>query len=554
MGLKKNIERLSSARRRGFSASTDIPREWLRIPVRKTEAARRIDWMLVIVRAAFVVIIVRLLGLSLNFDFLKGGRESRAPSAAGFSRPDITDRNGEPLAVSLPTFDLYVNQNEKEVVAAEDSAVKLVAIMPELDYAEVLSKLRSKKFAYLKRQVAPHVKEKILAIGEPGLQFQARDSRVYPQDKLFAHIVGTTDVDNRGTGGIEMYIDAKGLAAAGGQVRLSVDLYIQNALHQNLSAAMREYGAKSAAGIVMDVKTGEVLGLVSLPDFWGAEAAKVAKNPLYSNHATLDTYEIGSVMKIFNTALAMESRYPEGKTFDVSRPFAIGGFRVRDSHVRKNRINMREAFVFSSNIASATIARDLGMARQTEFFRRMNFFSRMGFELPECGMPMFPKRWNDVINATAAYGYGISVSLLHTIVAVNAIINDGMYVEPTILLRDRDSLFKSYQVVREETSAKMKELMKLVVTEGTGLRASLSSIKTGGKTGTAHKLVDGRYDVRRQRTFFVSVFPIDRPKYTMLVMLDEAANGTCNDAACTAVPVSAKIVEDIGPILNLDLK
>ena len=178
----------------------------------------------------------------------------------------------------------------------------------------------------------------------------------------------------------------------------------------------------------------------------------------------------------------------------------------------------------------------------------------MDFEIPEKGFPIFPKKWNDNINATAAYGYGISISLLHTIAAVNAIVNDGMYIKPTILKRNPNDIFKSYQVVNSETSQKLKELMRLVITDGTGYMANLKTVKAGGKTGTAFKFVDGKYSDKKIRAFFVSIFPIEDPKYTMLIMLDEANNNGCTTAACTTVPISAKIIEDISPMLNLNLK
>ncbi len=550
--LKKHFNNIGKSKN-SFTFGMDIPLEWVKIKRKKNIIVSRINFILYFICLIFAVIILRILTLSINFDFFNSDTKVANKTASKFSRPDILDRNGELLARNLPTLDLYVEPHN--IIYPERATTELIKIIPTLKYDEVLQTLKSKKkFAWLKRKISPSDREKITMIGEPGLGFIETDYRFYPQDKLFSHIIGNIDIDNKGTSGIEKYIDDKGLSKSKNPIILSVDLYIQDAIRQNLVNAMNTYNAKSAAGIVMDVKTGEILGMVSLPDYRNNELKNVFSNPLYNNHITLDVYEIGSVMKIFNTALAFENNYPENKLFDVSKPFMIGNFKVRDSHIYKWKINMKEAFVYSSNIASAIIATELGEKRQTDFFKKLNFFSKMNFELPERGFPIYPKQWNENVNATAAYGYGISISLLHTISAVNAIINDGMYVNPTILKRNPNDIFKSFQVVNYDTAEKLKKLMRLVITDGTGHRANLKNIKAGGKTGTSQKLVNGKYNDKIIRTFFVSIFPIENPKYTMLVMLDEANNKGCTSASCTTVPVSAKIIEDITPMLNLNSK
>ncbi|MDR1477210.1 MAG: penicillin-binding protein 2 [Rickettsiales bacterium] len=548
--IRSGIPRIAKPKAR-FAPGADIPLSWVRGARKKSVTERRLDIAINSLRAIFCCIILYLLFLSLHGDFEKRKR----PEGSGGARPqraDIVDRNGQPLAVNLPTIDLWANT--KNLVAPDESARALARILPELEYGDAIAKLRSGKgFVYLARNVAPAVREKVLLIGEPGLEFAETGHRFYPQGSLFSHIVGAVDVDNNGISGVEKYLDENGMSRVREPVRLSVDIYVQDAMRQNLARAMKDYGAKTAAGITMDVKSGEILGMVSLPDFYGKDAGKAASSALYNNHATTDVFEIGSVMKIFNHALAIESRYPAKKTFNVCNPFAIGGHKVRDSHPRKCVIDMREAFILSSNIAAATIARELGSERQREFFRKLGFFSRANLELPERGAPMFPKKWDDNVNQSAAYGYGISISLLHTIAAAGAIINDGMYVPPTILKRREGEAPRSHQAVRLSTSEEMKRLMRLAVTDGTGRMANLADIKTGGKTGTSYKMEGGKYNERKIRTFFVSVFPIDDPKYIMAVMLDEADNDGCTLASCTAVPASKKIIEEIGPTLNLDI-
>ena len=530
----------------------DIPLDWVKIKNKKIEE-RRINWIFAIFILVFSIIIIRILSLKINFNFLDEKVNRTEQKTSSFYRPDITDRNGEILATNLPTLDLFADP--RNMIDPENSVKKLVKILPELDYNDILKKVKSKrKFVYLSRKISPFEKEKINLIGEPGFQFIKNEGRVYPQANLFSHIIGNIDVDNNAMGGIEKYIDEKNLAKSSKPITLSVDIYIQDAIRQNLLNAMEKYGAKSAGGIVIDVKTGEILGMVSLPDFHNNEYKNVVLNPLYNNHTTLDVYEVGSVMKIFNTALAIENGYPNDKIFDVSKPFMIGTHRVKDSHPKKWLLNMAEGFIYSSNIVMANIAKDLGIEKQKEFFTKLNLLSKMNFELPERGQPLLPKEWNENTGASIGYGYSFSPTMLHVVAAVNAIINDGLFINPTILKRDENSVLKSYQVVSPETSDAMRKLMRLVVTNGTGYMANLHNILVGGKTGTTYKLINGSYDSSKTRTFFISVFPNDKPKYTMLVMLDEANNNGCDTAACTTVPVSAKIIDDISPILNLNLK
>ena len=535
-----------------YISGDDIPLEWVKVKNKSVEKNRITDISYVCI-IIFSVIIILLLSLKINFKFLNMKTNTTTKQLSSFYRPDITDRNGEILAINLPTLDLYADP--RNMIDPETSVKKLIKILPDLDYDDVIKKVKSnKKFVYISRKISPFEKEKITLIGEPGFQFIKNEGRVYPQANLFSHIIGNIDVDNNARGGIEKYIDENNLVKSTNPVTLSVDIYIQDVLRQNLLKAMENYNAKSAGGIVIDVKTGEILGMVSLPDFHNNDYKNIVSNPLYNNHTTLDVYEVGSVMKIFNTALAIENGYPNDKMFDISKIFMIGNHRIKDSHPKKWLLNMAEGFIYSSNIVMANIAKDLGVGKQKEFLNKLNLLSKINFELPERGQPIIPKEWNEYANATIGYGYGLSPTMLHVVAAVNAIVNDGLFINPTILKRDENSVLKSYQVVSPETSDAMRKLMRLVVTNGTGYMANLHNILVGGKTGTAYKLVNGKYDTNKTRTFFISIFPNDNPKYTMLVMLDEADNNGCNTAACTTVPVSASIINDISPILNIDLK
>ncbi len=534
-----------------YSFGNDIPLDWI-INNNEIKYQKRISIVIPFIYFLFLIIITRLFYLSFNF----GGNKNQNlinKNKTVISRPNILDRNGELLATSLIAWDLYVEPHR--IVNPELSAQELVKIIPTLKYEDVLKKITSKKkFDYIARKILPLQKEKIILIGEPGFGFFETQSRVYPYNNIFSHIIGTTNLDNKGMSGIEKYIDQNKLLNSDKSIELSVDAYIQDAIWKNLSAAMNEYNAKSAGGIIMDVKTGEILGMVSLPDFHNNDYRKILLNPLYNNHVSFDVYEVGSVMKIFNTALALENNYPNDKFFEVLKPLKIGDHLIKDSHPKKALLNMKEGFIYSSNIVMANIAKDLGIAKQKEFFSKLNLVNKINFELPESGTPLLPKKWDEFDSVSIGYGYSISPTLLNVVAAVNGIVNDGLYIEPTIIKRNKDSLLKYYQVVNSNTSSIMKKFMQLVITKGTGYMANLKNIKVGGKTGTSYKLINGKYDNQKIRTFFLSIFPADDPKYTMLIMLDEAKNNGCTSSSCTAVPVSAKIIDDITPILNLDLK
>ncbi len=548
--LKKTLQKKEKIPKNYFFGD-DIPLDWLNIKKRNM-SDRRLVFIEAVLYIIFVIIILKLFSINIDFDFFKKNLIDNTSTNSSY-RPDILDRNGKLLATNLPTFDLYVEPHN--VVDAEQSSKKLAQILPDLKYDDLVKKLKSsKKFIYIARKISPLEKEKITLIGEPGLNFIKNEGRVYPHTNLFSHIIGSVDVDNNAISGIEKYIDNNGLKNSEKPVILSIDMYIQDAIRQHLLKAMTDFNAKSAAGIVMDVATGEILGMVSLPDFSNNEYAKVVTNPLFNNHVTLDVYEFGSVMKIFNTALAIENNYPLNKIFDVSKPFMIGNHAIKDSHPKKWLINVVEGFIHSSNIVMANIAKDLGISKQKDFLKKLNLLEKIDFELPERGTTIYPKDWNEFYSASIGFGYSISPTMLAVVSAINGIVNDGLYVNPTILKRDKNETLKSYQVVDQKTSDAIKKFMRLVITNGTGYMANLKNIKVGGKTGTSYKIVDGKYDNTKIRTFFASIFPADRPKYTMLIMLDEAKNKNCNTAACTAVPISADIIKDVSTILNLDIK
>ncbi|MDR3126373.1 MAG: penicillin-binding protein 2 [Rickettsiales bacterium] len=505
----------------------EAPIEWFGRAAISGYAVRRIKIFMSALWAALLILFAGVAHVLLMPEKNAGEHFARA----GRRRPDILDRRGNPMTMNLVSYDLWINPRQ---MADTGNIALLAGITPVPPVPEDGRRIR------VQRNMKPEAADMIMFLGEPGFELEKTSAREYP-DPMFAHILGSTDVDNRGMEGIEKYIDDNGLEAER-EIRLSIDSYVQEVAHRRLGQAMAEMKALFAAGIVMDSKTGEILALVSLPDWPGGRNPKADKK--YNNHAVLDVFELGSVMKIFNHALAIESGYPADRTFNVARPFMVGGYRVRDSHPPKNVINMDEAFAYSSNIASAMIARDLGPELQAGFFARLGFKNKMPFELPERGSPLWPKKWTEHTNSTAAYGYGVSISMLHFIAAANAILNDGMYVPPTILKRASPPEIR--QVVKIETSREIKRLMKKVMDEGTGQRLGLRGSDVGGKTGTAQKLgPDGTYRDDRMRTFFFGAYPIDNPRITFVVMLDEADNNGCALASCTAAAAGTEIIREL---------
>ncbi|MDR1009045.1 MAG: penicillin-binding protein 2 [Rickettsiales bacterium] len=521
----------------GFAPGRDLPLRWF-----ERRRFTRMDFIKYALAALFLFAVARIFQL-----WLLGTSARPAIERQSGSRADIVDRNGVPLAVSLPAYELCANGIK--VARLAESARALTKILPQLKYDDVMAKFKAKKeCAPLARRITQEERDKIAALKEPGFGFNLTERRAYPHGGLFAHVLGGVNAAGIGMGGMEKFMDEHSLASSPTPLSLSVDMYIQDALRGNLANAMQSYGAKSAAGIVIDVKTGEVLGLASLPDFDSAAAGTYSASEPHKNHATSDVYELGSIMKIFNHALAVESHYSKDKKFDVERPLYIGEHLVRDAHFHKQYLDFDEAFYYSSNRAAAQIAEELGLEKQKEFFARFNFFDRMVFELPGLAKPIL-SQWNKTTGKTVAYGNGLAITMLHAVAGVNAIVGGGMYVSPTLLKRSDGDVLRSRQVVRDDTSEEMKRLMRLVLTEGTGRAATTSDVVAGGKTGTMFKRKNGAYDETRTQVFFVTSLPLESPKYTMMIMLDEAVSGACNDASCTAAPTARRIIEEITPLL-----
>jgi len=502
----------------------------------------------------FLVIAARLVAVTL----LPDGADTAVAAPVKIKtadRADIVDRNGVVLATSLTTASLYANPTQ--VQDPDGYAEQLNAVLPDLNIASTAAKLDSQRgFVWLKRNLTPRQQQAVNRLGLPGIYFQAETKRVYPQGNLTAHLVGFADVDSRGLAGAEKSFDD---LLQGGErpLQLSIDVRVQHILHEELSRAIADFNGIGGAGIIMDLKTGEVLSLVSLPDFDPARPGDATDDTRF-DRATLGLYEMGSTFKIFNTAIALDSGTATlADGFDASKPIRIGGYRIDDYHGKYRFLSIPEIFTYSSNIGSAKMADLFGPEMQQAYLKRFGLMDKSPVELPEIGDPLYPqpKNWKRINTMTIAYGHGISVSAMQLLTAVGAIVNHGVLREPTLLKREPGEVPEGVRVVSEQTSEQLRQLMRLVVQVGTGKKANAPGYLVGGKTGTADKQLGRGYATNSRLASFVAAFPMNDPHYAIVAMVDEPKPNAHSYGYATAgwvtAPVIGAVVERIAPLYGL---
>jgi cell division protein FtsI (penicillin-binding protein 3) len=501
----------------------------------------------------FLVIGIRLVDVTLLKPRDKSAAQSRPP-VAEMNRADIVDRNGLLVATTLVTPSLYANP--KQILDPADAAKQLVKALPDLDEAEVRAKLQSdRSFVWLKRRLTPREQFEVNRLGIPGFQFEREERRVYPHGNLVAHVVGYSSIDNKGLAGVERGLDEALKSNTDEPLKLSIDLRLQHILHEELSRGVADFNAIGGTGIVMDVRTGEVLAMVSLPDF-DPNVPGTAKPERIFNRATLGTYEMGSTFKIFNTAMVLENKVGTvGSMYDVSKKIHIGRFTISDYHSINHPITMAEVFMHSSNIGSVRMALDAGTDRQKEFFHRLGMTKALHFEIPEVGTPLVPSPWREVNTMTIAFGHGMSVTPMHVATGVSAIINGGILHPPTLVKQPEGIVPAGQRVISEKTSFEMRRLLRLVVEQGTGSKAAAPGYVVGGKTGTAEKVSGHSYAKKALLSSFVGAFPIQDPKYLVLAMVDEPHGNKKSFGFATggwvAAPIVSRIVQRSAPILGV---
>ena len=486
------------------------------------------------------------------------GRQSGGASLVP-DRGDIVDRDGQPLARTIDAWSIGLHPG-KVIGDKLHLARELAALMPERSEADYFAMLRSgKNFFYLRRRASPDVVEAVNRLGEPGIALDREPERLYPQTSLAAHVIGFTNIDGHGAAGAELAFDKK-LSDAGSRgepVQLSISMTVQQALEHELQDAMTHFSAIGAAGVVMDVHTGEILAMTSLPAMNPNAPGKVTPDQMF-NRATLGVYELGSTFKPFTLAMAMDSGVVSGPGQMYNCPDALPayGHIIHDTHPFGRMCSVAEIMMESSNIGMAQMAEQVGTARQKAFLKRMRFIDRVEVELPERGRTLTPSNWGPLETMTVGFGQGIAVAPLQLAMGYATLFDGGIYHPPTILKIGPDHpLPKGRRVFSADTSYRMRSLLRLVVKKGTGRKADAPGYRVGGKTGTAQKIINGRYSHTVNITSFAGVFPMDDPRYVIVVMLDEpkATKETYGftTAGWNVAPVVSKTISRIAPMLGV---
>lgn len=496
------------------------------------------------------------------------------------ARAAITDRNGEVLAVSLRVTELYANPQEiNDPVAAAD---RLLTVLPNLDRERLVERLsqrnvpgteRPVQFAYIQRNLTPRQTQAVNNLGQPGFHFRPAERRFFPQGSSAAHIVGHVDVDGRGIAGVERGFDQR-LRAERSPLRLSIDIRVQVALRDAVQAAIADFNGIGGAGVLMDANTGEVIAMVSLPDFDASDPLSLARRPQAGpvnrrsptqdtdptfNRATVGVYEPGSTFKLFTTAMALDlGTVNIWGGYDASRPIRYGRFTINDFKGKNRWLAVPEIMAYSSNIASAHMAQAVGPQRHREFMGRMGMLSRLQIELPETARPLAPSAqgWRDINTMTVGFGHGISITPLHVVTGVAALANGGILRQPTLLAHPPGAEREGVRVISERTSETMRRLMRLVVTDGSGKGAEVPGYFVGGKTGTAQKVGPrGGYLENKRIAAFVGAFPMNAPRYAFYVMVDEpkpnARSHGYATAGWVAAPAAGAVIRRVAPILGM---
>jgi cell division protein FtsI (penicillin-binding protein 3) len=531
---------------------------------RNVKAKARLGLTIFAFAGIYCIIALRLVMFAAVNDN-HGARRSIGTDAVATSRPDILDRGGQILATDVKTPSLFAEP--RKIIDVDEAVELLTAVLPDLDATEVRERLSSKRgFVWLKREISAKQQEDIHRLGIPGLGFLTENKRVYPNGPVVSHEIGHVNIDNQGIAGIEKWLDGQGLAAlhlAGlttdqiqRPIQLAVDLGVQFALRDELVAAREKFKAIAAAGIVADVNTGEIVALASEPDY-DPNNPREANDPSRINRLTTGVYEMGSTFKALTLAMALDSgKASLSSTYDARLPLRYGKFEIHDFHAEKRVLSLPEIFTYSSNIGAARIALSVGVDAHQAFLKKLGQLDRLRTELPESAEPLIPKHWGELNTVTIAFGHGLAVAPLQAVMGVSALVNGGKLIPPTFLKRDQaeaDQL--AVRVIKPETSDKMRFLMRLNVEKGTATRANVAGYYVGGKTGTSEKVVGGRYSKTKVLTSFTAILPADKPRYQLLIMLDEPQGLPETKGYATsgwnAVPVGAKVIERIAPLLNI---
>lgn len=524
------------------------------------KARTRIVMTMAVFFAIYSAIAGRLVYLGLQNPDLSDGPQSRVTA----SRPDIVDRNGEVLATDIRTASLFAEP--RRIVDADEAIEKLSTVLPEIDYEQTYRKLKSGAgFVWLQRQLTPKQQADIMALGVPGLGFRTEKRRFYPSGETSSYVVGLTNIDNQGISGMEKYIDEQGLSdlQASGlavardlkPVKLSIDLRVQHVVRDEIAAGLERYRAMGAGAVVLNVKTGEVIAMASVPDF-DPNNPYNAQDKDRLNRMSAGLYEMGSTFKSFTSAMALDSgKATMASRFDASHPIRVGHQAIHDFHGKNRVLSLPEVFLYSSNIGSAREAELVGIEGHREFLHRLGILDKMQTELPEVARPTEPKVWKQVNSFTIAFGHGVSTTPLQAAVGCAALMNGGYLIQPTFLVRsEQDAMAVAKKVVSEKTVEGMRYLYSLNAEKGSARNARVPGYRVGGKTGTAEKVINGRYSKDLNFNTFVAAFPMDDPQYLVFTIADAPhpeKPGMTDVAAANAGVIAGNIIRRSAAMLGV---
>jgi cell division protein FtsI (penicillin-binding protein 3) len=520
-------------------------------------ARQRLVLLLLLFLAVPIVLALRLADLAI---FEARPATTRTIASAAPPRADIIDRNGVELA---RTFEAYAVSVEPRKLAGNPAVLarRIAAILTDKTEGEIYTELASRsQFRYIARRVLPSEAKRINDLGEPAIFLRREAERLYPNFNLASHVIGYTDDKGRGAVALEKAYDER-LAADGTRgipLELALDVRVQQALEHELRSVYLDQRAAGAAGIVMDVDTGEVVAMTSQPDFNPNAPGKSDDASRY-NQATFATFELGSTFKAFTIASGVDSGIitSMSQTYDATRPLVIAGKVIHDDHALNRWLTAPEIFTHSSNIGTARIASAVGRDRQRDMLEKLGFMRQVDFELGERSRPQFPPlaNWGELATMTIGYGHGMAVTPLHLAAGYAALVNGGVYHKPTLIKATPGQPIYGRRVYRESTSELMRALLRLVVTTGTGRKADAPGYRVGGKTGTAEKVVNGRYVRGANVSTFAAAFPMDAPRYVVVMMIDDPKGSKTSfgfkTAGMTIAPATSRLVTKIAPLLGI---
>ncbi|WP_426040409.1 peptidoglycan D,D-transpeptidase FtsI family protein [Brevundimonas sp. TWP2-3-4b1] len=506
-----------------------------------------------LIRMVFVAVFSLLaLGAARAALLAPRGGSGAAHVAGALQRADLTDRNGALLATNITHYGLYIDPSE---VWDKDAAFRQIRrALPGISATRLRRVLAGDRRLIAQPGLTPAERQAVHALALGGLSFEPEDRRVYPLNSSAAHLIGAADTGGQGVSGAELaFNDAiRQAGAAGADFALSIDLRVQGVLENELAATAAEAGAKGAVGVVADARTGEILGMASWPTY-NANRRGQASDDAALNRVTSAHYEMGSVFKTFTIATAIDTGLADLDTMiDASQAYMIGNRRISDFHATNKILSLEEVYLHSSNIGTSRLAVEMGADTMRSYFTKLGLLDAAPIELRESARPRRPQDWSDTTRASMSFGYGIMITPLQMTAATVALVNGGIY--RPLSLRRGGAGSEGHRVVSVETSAAIRQLMRANVLRGSGGQADATGLRVGGKTGSANKLVNGRYDASHGVGSFAAVFPADGPedaqRYVIFVLIDEPSQGSRLGGAIAA-PVVGRVADRIAGFLGL---